>query len=176
MYINIETKRLRIRPIKLTDAAFILELVNSEGWLKFIGDRNISNKTDAEKYIQNILEKKDHYYNVFEIKESKKSIGVVTFLKRENELFPDLGFALLPKFEKKGYTIEVSKEYLKQIIKSKKHENLFAITLPNNQKSISLLKKLGLNYEFDFKKDNEILSYFSLNNLKKPAGNEERIK
>ena len=167
MYLNLETKRLRIRPIELTDAEFIFELVNSEGWLKFIGDRNVSNRSDAKRYIQNILDNQGYFYSVFEIKESQKPIGIVTFLKRENEEFPDIGFALLPEFESKGYTIEASEKYLQEITDSNKYANVIAITLPDNQKSISLLKKLGLKHEFDYKKDTETLSYFSLKSLKK---------
>ncbi|MFK8039089.1 MAG: hypothetical protein AB8B74_12415 [Crocinitomicaceae bacterium] len=51
MYKNLEADRLIIRPINLANSKFIIELVNSDGWLKFIGNRNISNKNDAEKYI-----------------------------------------------------------------------------------------------------------------------------
>ncbi len=150
----------------MTDAEFIIELVNSEGWLKFIGNRNISDIIDAKKYIQKILDDTKIFYNVFELKESQKAIGIVTFLEREDERFPDIGFALLPEFEKKGYTIEASKAYLKEIDTSNEYENIIAITLPDNQKSIRLLRKLGLKYQGEYKKRGETLSYHSLKKLK----------
>ena len=162
MYKNIETERLKIRPININDAEFIIELVNSEGWLKFIGNRNISTKIDAEKYIQKILDNPNFYYSIFELKSSKKSIGIVTFLNREDQDFPDIGFALLPNYEKNGYTLEASKKYMDEVIKSNIYENIIAITIPDNQKSINLLKKLGLNYLSDYEKDNETLLLFSL--------------
>ncbi|MCK8521544.1 GNAT family N-acetyltransferase [Aquimarina sp. D1M17] len=162
MYIDIETERLLIRPIALTDAKFILDLVNSKGWLKFIGDRNISNEDDAKTYIQKILDNSNFYYNVFELKETKEAIGVVTFLKRDNEKFPDIGFALLPEFEKNGYTLEASKAYLDKISHSNIYEDIIAITLSNNKRSINLLQKLGLNYTGNHKRGEEILSYYSL--------------
>lgn len=165
MYLNNETERLTIRPIKLTDSKFIYRLVNSENWLNFIGDRNVMDVSDAELYIQKILDEKNTYYNVFEIKESGKPIGIVTFLKRENENYPDIGFALLPEYEKNGYTIEACKKYLQEIVKTKRYETVIAITLPDNQKSISLLKKLGMKYKGDFVKEYEVLSYFSLKSL-----------
>ena len=56
MYKEILTDRLLIRPITVGDANFIYSLVNSNGWLKYIGDRNIRNNQDAENYIQKILE------------------------------------------------------------------------------------------------------------------------
>lgn len=72
MYRQIETERLLIRPIKITDTSFILDLLNSDGWLQFIGDRKVKNVDEAEKYIQNILDNEKFYYSVFELKESKQ--------------------------------------------------------------------------------------------------------
>jgi RimJ/RimL family protein N-acetyltransferase len=168
VYINFETERLKLRPITLKDADFIIDLVNSNGWLEFIGDRNVSNKKDAENYIQKILDNKNYYYNIFELKTSRKAIGIITFLKREDEIFPDIGFALLPEFEKNGYAFEASKSYLKRIKSLNRYENLIAITLPDNIKSINLLHKLGLQYTGNHKKGETILSYYSLKNKNYP--------
>lgn len=165
MYKNLETDRLLIRPINLMDVEFIMDLVNSEGWLKYIGDRKFSDINDAENYIQKILDNPNYYYSVFELKDSVQAIGIVTFVNRENQDFQDIGFALLPEFEKNGYTIEACRAYLDEIIKSKAHKNIIAITLPNNYKSINLLKRLGLKHEYDYESDNETLSLFSLFDL-----------
>ncbi len=161
MYLRLETDRLIIRPINLKDAEFILDLVNSKGWLKFIGNRSVSNKNDAENYIQTILDNTNFYYSVFELKESNKAVGIVTFLKREDEKFPDIGFALLPEFEKKGYAFEASKSYLEKIEKLNKYENIIAITMADNKKSVNLLQKLGLEYKYDRKKGMDVLSYYT---------------
>ncbi|SEC71647.1 Protein N-acetyltransferase, RimJ/RimL family [Maribacter dokdonensis] len=167
MYKNIETERLIIRPINLTDSKFIIELVNSEGWLRFIGNRNISNDDDAEKYIQKILDSPNFYYSVFQLKTTKEPLGIVTFLNRADHKFPDIGFAMLPEYEKNGYTLEASRKYLDEMIKSNRYENIIAITIPDNQKSIKLLMKLGLEYESDYVGDNDTFSVFSLNAGKK---------
>jgi len=37
----LETERLSLREFNTTDSTFIIQLLNSEGWLKFIGDRHI---------------------------------------------------------------------------------------------------------------------------------------
>jgi len=169
MYKELETDRLRIRPINLGDAKFIIRLVNSEGWLKYIGDRNITDKNEAEKYIQKILENQHYYYSIFELKSSNQPIGIVTFLNRENKDFPDIGFALLPEYGKMGYALEACKKYLDEIIKSNVYKNIIGITAPDNLKSISLLKKLGLLYEHDYNEDNKALSLFSLIQTKKAS-------
>ncbi|MFK7786717.1 MAG: GNAT family N-acetyltransferase [Crocinitomicaceae bacterium] len=162
MYTNLITERLTLRRISLADAEFMLNLVNSQGWLEFIGDRNISNQQEAEQYIQKILSTDDFYYSVFELKETSKPIGIITFLKREDEVFPDIGFALLPQFGSKGYTFEACKTYLEKIEQVHAYENIIAVTKPDNVKSINLLKKLGLQYSNDKEKGEETLSYFSL--------------
>ena len=163
MYLTLETERLLIRPINLDDNRFILELVNTEGWLRFIGDRNVLDEKDAEEYIQKILDSTNFYYSVFELKKLRKSIGMVSLRKREDEQYPDIGFALLPDFEQKGYALEACKSYLDKIRTSDKYDNIIAITIPDNKKSIALLRKLGLHYKRDRLKDGNTLSYFSLN-------------
>lgn len=162
MYLNLETERLRLRPVNIKDAEFILELVNTKGWLKFIGDRNVSDKKDAEDYIQKILDRPNFYYTVFELKTTHKAMGIVTFLKREDEKFPDIGFALLPQFEKNGFTLEASKAYLEKVMELNKYEHIIAITKPDNKKSINLIIKLGLQHTGDSIKGDEILSCYSI--------------
>ena len=162
MNLKFATPRLKVRPINLADALFMLELMNSEGWLKFIGDRDIIAENDAEIYIQKILDNPNSFYHVFELKESNQPIGVVTFLHRENEKFPDFGFALLPEFERKGYTYEASHAYLDRILEMDKNQNIIGITNSENIASQKLLEKLGFAYQRDLKKDKELLSYFNL--------------
>ena len=64
MYKQLETDRLLIRPIAASDSGFILELVNSAGWLQFIGDRNIRNTEDAKNYIRKIIDNQN-FFTVF---------------------------------------------------------------------------------------------------------------
>lgn len=161
MHLHLVTQRLIIRPLKVEDKAFILELLNTAGWLRFIGDRKVKDEAAAEQYIQNILDKKNFYYNVFESKESRKAIGVITFLYRETQAFPDIGFAMLPEFEGKGFAYEASKKYLDEIIKNKIVDEVLAITLPENTKSIKLIERLGLKYKKQFQDKGEVLNLYS---------------
>lgn len=161
MYKQIETERLFIRPIKTTDANFIIELVNTDGWLQFIGDRKVQNSSDAQKYIQNILDNDKSFYSVFELKETKQPIGIITFIYRDNHQFPDIGFAMLPKYEKKGYAYEAAKKYLDEIINEKSLNKVIAITKSDNLKSIRLIERLGLKYEDEIEDNTEILHLYS---------------
>lgn len=48
----IETERLILRKFNLNDAEFILELLNTPLWLKFIGDKGVKTIVDAENYLK----------------------------------------------------------------------------------------------------------------------------
>ena len=162
MYKQIETERLLIRPIKMDDKTFILNLLNTEGWLQFIGDRNIKNTLDAEIYIQNILNNKQVFYNVFLLKETTQPLGIVTWLHRDNHIFPDIGFAMLPEFTKKGYAFEATFKYMEDIRSQEKFDKILAITQPNNVQSINLIKKLGFKYERQSIKNSQILDIYAI--------------
>ena len=51
MSLHFETEYLYIEPLTIEDSMFILELVNTPDWLKFIGDRNVRNQDYAIAYI-----------------------------------------------------------------------------------------------------------------------------
>ncbi|MBI2730086.1 MAG: GNAT family N-acetyltransferase [Sphingobacteriales bacterium] len=153
MLTAMETERLVIEPITLNDNLFILELLNTEGWIKFIGDRNVHSPEDATQYIQRILNNPKFNYFVFRLKENNIPIGLVTFLQRDDLDYPDIGFAMLPAYSKKGFSYEASKKVMDEIINSGKHEKVLAITLKDNYQSIRLLEKLGLSREGEKIKD-----------------------
>ena len=44
------------------DVDFILQLLNSKGWIRFIGDRNVKDIKAANDYIQKILLNNKYFY------------------------------------------------------------------------------------------------------------------
>ena len=157
---RISTARLGIRPIDRLDSDFMLRLVNTEGWIRFIGDRNVHSQADAEVYIRRILDTSNFYYNVVELEETSVPIGVVSFIYREGYDFPDLGFALLPEFHGMGYAEEAAKGYLEYLIQNARHTKILGIVNSDNIRSIRLLEKLGFALESERKKDECITLVF----------------
>ena len=80
-------------------------------------------------------------------------------------MHPDIGFALLPQYESNGYALEASHAYLNAIITADQYDNILGITLTDNHKSITLLKKIGLTHSYDSTIDDQTLSYFSLHTI-----------
>ncbi len=147
----IETERLRLREFDHSDSDLIFELLNSPGWLKYIGNRSIADIEDAANYIEAKLQKgyRDSGFGFYlvELKATGEKTGMCGIVKREGLDDIDLGFALLPKFENKGYAFESSMaviQYAKNVLNIKK---LAAITLPSNIASIRVLEKIGMKFE-----------------------------
>jgi RimJ/RimL family protein N-acetyltransferase len=159
MKIKIITQRLTLNPVTEDDYNFMLTLVNSKGWLEFIGDRKVHSTEDSIKYIQKIKKTKDLTYWIVRLKDNDTSIGIVSFLKRSYLENFDIGFAFLPEFYGYGYAYEAAKEILSVV--SKKHSKILATTVPQNINSIKLLNKLGLHFEREIEVENEKLHIYS---------------
>lgn len=159
---NYKTERLLLRTLTPADAAFIFELVNSAGWIQFIGDRNVHNNEDAERYIQKILSNSDINYRVVTLQDTKTAIGVVTLIKRSYLEHHDIGFAFLPAYARQGYAFEASAAVLADLLKSNQHEIILATTLKENISSIQLLQKLGFNFSKEITNEQDILQLFSI--------------
>src|SRR5690606_23924723 len=123
-FFMITTKQHFIRPLSASDSLFILELLNTEGWITYIGDRNINSQEDALSYIQNIRENPNAFYWVIVLKETNTAIGLVTLIKRDYLDIRDIGFALLPIYSGQGHALEATKAILNTL-----NEDIAAITL-----------------------------------------------
>jgi RimJ/RimL family protein N-acetyltransferase len=147
----LETDRLRLREFNTGDIAFIIELLNSEGWLKFIGDRNVRTTDQAKAYLENGPLKSyaanGYGLSMVERKEDNKPIGMCGILNRDTLENPDIGFAFLPDFSGMGYALEIVSATLRYAKSDLKILKVLAITLPNNTRSISLLEKVGFTFK-----------------------------
>jgi [ribosomal protein S5]-alanine N-acetyltransferase len=161
MKTKITTQRLTLSPITEDDYSFMLALVNTKGWLEFIGDRKVHSKEDAIKYIQKIKKTEDLNYWIVRLKNNNTSIGIISFLKRSYLENFDIGFAFLPEFYGYGYAYEAAKEILSVVSKKPEHAKILATTVPQNTNSIKLLTKLGFYFEKEIEIQNEKLHVYS---------------
>lgn len=162
----LETERLLLRKLRPSDAPFILDLVNTPGWLQYIGDRNIHSLGEAVKYIENgpmaSYEKYGFGLYLVALRPSGEPVGMCGFLQRDFLNDPDIGFAFLPKYTGLGYAYEMADAGIRYLADSWGKKRLLGITLPHNQPSVGLLKKLGFQYERTMQKpgDTEELLVF----------------
>ena len=150
----IETERLELRKFELTDAAFLRELLNSPGWLEYIGDRNVHTDEEAGTYLLNgpIKSYQTNGFGLFLVllKAKQTPIGACGLLKRDYLDEPDLGFAFLPGYTGQGYGYESAAAVMFYAKNELNLSQILAFTVPNNVASIRLLEKLGFQFEKRF--------------------------
>jgi len=145
----LQTERLMLRQFELSDSKFIIELVNSAGWIEFIGERNIKTEEAAIHYLQNgpmkSYKEKGFGLSMVERKDGTP-VGMCGILKRDSLDNPDIGFAFLPEFMGMGYAFEMAKATLRYAKDNLNIKTIVAITVPSNKRSIRLLEKIGLRF------------------------------
>lgn len=150
-YKTFETERLILRPTSEHDAEFILKLLNSPKFLKYVGDRNVKTTKEAKAYIRKKmtpqLERLGYANYTLITKTNNSKIGTCGLYDREGLEGVDIGFALLPEYEGKGYGFESSNKIKYEAIHRFKINQLKAITSKDNYSSQKLLKKLEFNFK-----------------------------
>ena len=168
---KLETDRLHLRELSIVDSDFMLHLMNTPSWLSFIGDRNVRYKTAASNYISEkmISSYRNNGFGLYLVvlKITKLPIGICGLVKRDGLMIPDLGFALLPKYEKNGYATEAAKSILVWAKEKLLLPEVCAITTEINKKSIQVLENIGMSYQekivLPANKDNFLLYSKQLN-------------
>ncbi|PKV76416.1 GNAT family N-acetyltransferase [Pontibacter ramchanderi] len=173
-YRSFETERLLLKPTSEEDAAFMLKLLNTPSWIRYIGDRNVHTVEEAVAYIRDKVTaqlQRLGYANYTVIRKSDgEKLGVCGLYDREGLEGIDIGFAFLPEYEKQGYGFEAAQEIKRAGIEEFGISQMKAITTKDNVPSQKLLQKLGLRYSkmVQLSDDAEELMLFEFN-LDDPA-------
>jgi RimJ/RimL family protein N-acetyltransferase len=101
------SQRLTLSEFELTDAGFILELINDPDFIRFIGDKKVRNIPDAEGYITSGPMKSytENGFGLWKVSltETGVPIGMCGLIRRETLPTIDIGYAFLPAFRAQGY-------------------------------------------------------------------------
>lgn len=165
----LETKRLLLEKFDEEDHVFIVRLVNSEGWLKYIGDRKVRTKDEAIAYLRN-GPMKSYEVNGFglckvSLKETGEPIGMCGLIKRETLEDIDIGFAFLPEYAGAGYGFEIAQATLNYGFNDLSMQRIVGITIPTNERSIKLLEKIGMRLEKSYNSNGEELLLYGMSKV-----------
>lgn len=143
----VETPRLKARELALSDAAFLVALLNDPSWLENIGDRGVRSQADAERYIRDTIwapyQAAGYGMYAVQLRSAQKPIGICGLVKRDFLSAPDLGVALLPDFTGFGYASEVARAVMAHAHGTLGIQQLYALVRRGNHRSIRLLERLG---------------------------------
>lgn len=148
---QLETERLALRELDEADAAFILELINEPGWLRYIGDRGIRTLEGARDYILNgpVKMYRERGFGLLAVvpKGGGEPLGLCGLIKRDTLEDIDIGFAFLARHQRRGYGEESATAVMDHARRVLGLRRVVAITSVDNHASIALLERIGLRFE-----------------------------
>lgn len=164
--IEIVTDRLLLRPILLTDAQNLFELVTDEKVLEYLaGIPQYTGVEMAVDYISGKLEKKyrskDFYDWAVVLKSENKMIGRISVYKQDDERrMADLVWYLNADYRNKGYITEAVKAVINHLF-AIGFERIEAFADVENKASTKVMEKVGMQYEgtlrkYDVRRDDSL--------------------
>ena len=147
----LESERLALREFDLDDADFVLELLNEPAFVRFIGDKGVRTRADAREYLQKgpLDSYRRFGFGLYlaSLRANGTPIGMCGLVKREGLADVDVGFALRSRYWSRGYAMEAAAAVLDYGRRTLNLARIVAIANPDNQASIAVLGKIGLQFE-----------------------------
>lgn len=149
----LRTDRLVLSEATANDAAFVLELLNSRGFIEGIADRGIRTLEEARGYVEDRLvgSYRQHGFGMWLVtpKDGGQPVGLAGLVKRDVLEHPDVGYAFLEHAWGRGYAQEAAAGVLRHAREVLGLATVAGITNPDNHASRHVLEKVGLTYVGD---------------------------
>ena len=159
---ELNTERLNLVQITEEHTKSYFDIMSRDEVTKYYGMTSLKRLEDAEKMITSFPKTFNSNRGIrwgMVVKESDAFIGTVGLNNlNAGSKRAEVGFELHPSFWNKGYTSEAVKEVITYSFNVLGLHRLGAVTFPQNDASISLLKKLG------FLKEGTLRGYLFQNN------------
>ena len=170
------TNRLTLRRFLVSDAPFILRLLNEPSYHSNIGDRGIRTLEQAEDYCVTVLQRSylENQFGLYLVEMSQNQnadpnsaqpIGFCGLVNRDGLDGVDLGYALLPRYWGQGYAKEACLAVMSHARDAIGLDEVLAIVSQRNEASSRLLLRLGFVADgvFVLPSDDETLDLFRRN-------------
>ena len=151
MTLQLKTRRLTMRWLTLADANLMLAVWNDPAFIRHVGDRGIRTVEQAHTTLmQGAFKLYENYgYGPYRValQADDTEIGTCGLFRREGFEDPDIGYSILPGFNRQGYAYEAASAVLEHARSDLQLPRITAFISPGNAASIGLAEKLGLRFE-----------------------------
>ena len=170
MKVHVETERILLRELELTDIEAMFELDSDPDVHKYLGNKPIYSLAEAEAQIKFIRQQ----YVEFGIgrwaiidKATNQFVGwgglkFRTDVVNNHSNYYDVGYRLIQKFWGKGYATESAKASIKYAFEVLGTPAVYAMALCDNKGSINALQKSGLRITTTLDYEGEPCYWFEL--------------
>lgn len=149
MEVILETQRLILREMVLSDAAFFFELNADPEVIKYTGDGGFKSLKESEeiiRYVHSQYSKNGYGRCLVAEKETGNPIGWCGLKYHDDGDFVDIGYRFMKKYWGKGYATEASKACLDYGFTILKLNRIVGRAMKENTSSINVLKKIGMTF------------------------------
>lgn len=172
----IETERLLLRELQLSDADGMFELDSNPNVHLFLGNRPVKHIEESIKYIHFVQKQyKDFGIGRWAVilKETNEFLGWsgIKFITDEingHKNFYEIGYRFIEKHWGKGYATEAGKAFVDYAFNEIKADAIYAYADAGNENSRRILEKLGLRYVNSFEYEEELEVWYELKNPNLP--------
>ncbi|WP_343695227.1 GNAT family N-acetyltransferase [Flavobacterium sp.] len=168
----IETERLLLRELLLSDVEGMFELDSNPNVHIYLGNKPVTTIEESKAQIENIQQQyKDFGTGRWAVilKETNEFIGWsgIKFITNEinnHQNFYEIGYRFIEKHWNKGYATEAGKAFINYAFSEMKVDAIYAYADEGNQNSRKILEKLGLQFVNSFEYEGEIEVWYELKN------------
>lgn len=144
----LRTSRLVLRELGPDDAGFLVELLNTPGFLQHIGDRGVRDEAGALDYLRDgpWASYAQYGFGLWHVARRRDGtpLGICGLLQRDYLKAPDIGYALLPAAEGQGYAFEAAQAAVGHAFRILRLPRVYAVIAPDNTRSQRLAERLGM--------------------------------
>lgn len=142
----IETKRLRLRPVTLADAADMFEYASDADNTYFVFPQHTT-IDDTRFSIANYFMNEPLGKFGIELKDEGKLIGTIDIRVDARKQSAEIGYALNARYQRKGFATEAAFAVMKFGFETLELEKVHATCNKENIASEAVMKKLGMQKE-----------------------------
>lgn len=178
MKFNIETERLILRELRLSDLEGMFELDSDPEVHKYLGNKPVKTIEESQKILESVINqyKERGIGRWAAIEKSSGDFIGWSGIRLNTEFnmngftkYYDVGYRLIKRFWGKGYATESGKAAIEYAFNNMELPELYATTEIGNQASHNALLKLGLKYieDFYFEQEQLNLRWYKIENPQK---------
>lgn len=157
----LETNRLYLRELEVSDAQDFFNLNLDPEVIKFTGDVSFNHITEAQSFLQNYNQYELFGYGRWAVirKQDNKFLGWCGLKYSSDVDEVDLGFRFFKEYWNQGYATEAAIGCLNFGFQNLKLEKIVGRAMEANTASVKVLEKIGMQFigKFDFLKHEGVL-------------------
>tara|TARA_R110002012_G_scaffold93605_1_gene227130 strand:- start:703 stop:1209 length:507 start_codon:yes stop_codon:yes gene_type:complete len=146
----ISIENLVLKPVCEDDIDIYEKILGSNELTRFLPKGEAYSSDEIRGHVRNRISHWIHGFGSYVIylkTEPAVKIGYVGVEQCEDPQYSDIRYALLPIHQGKGYVLEAAKAVIHETFKLGKHEKIYGAALRENIASLSIIRKLGMQFE-----------------------------